>query len=269
MGKARSKVFGMAVFFGFLNLCLVIYSAVAFSSNVDILNDAYWGLGRGYNDTIGMYYDDEFMSGDPIVEVHIGTRHLAVWDIAEKTEYSISWKKACDRSRTSEFATLVLWSLCERCRLSLNTLCVSIALLIILALLQIHWNLSRKSFAYDMPYIKVLGVISGIFFTTLSAIIFRFFRTSCYETMPNLIGPMRTHWLIGPGLKAILITVLCSVINIFVHCLTPVPEERCRASWILQDDQRELLLSDPRSELANRFSVGALPDYEYSALEFD
>jgi len=268
--EARTKVYGTALFFSFLNLGLVIFSAMAFSNEVSVLNDTYWGLGRGYNDTIGEEYDDGFESGDPVVKLHFGISYLTVWDIEDGTMSSISWKSTCDDSgRFSGLTSITVDGLCGKCVYNWYALRVAAVLLIGLKLLQIRHNLLRLFRGWDLPYVKVSAIVSCALYAFVSAFVFFIFCKDCYWSMPADVGTMKTTWTIGPGAWTIFITCIFSVVNLMLHWLTPVPEDRRRGSWIIQDDKRKPLLGDPGNELINRISVAPLSNYEYSPLEFD
>jgi len=266
--EGRTKVFGTALFFSVINLVLVIYSAMGLSSDASVLDNTYWGLGRGYNDTIGENHDDGFVSGNPVVEVHIGITYLTVWDIAGATESSIIWKRACDSNDgSSDLTALTLAGLCGKCEYNQYTHRVTAPVLIVSSLIQIRFNLLRLFCAWDMPYIKVSAVISGVLFSFFSAYAFVFFYKKCNQDMPGVIGPITASWNIGPGVWTILATFILSLANLLLHWVTPVPEERRRPSWIIQDNKRKPLLGDPGNELVNRLSFSALTDYEYSPLD--
>jgi len=270
--EARTKVFGTVFFFSLVNLGLVIFSALALSDDIHILNDTYWGMGLGYNDTIGEHYVDGFSSGDAVVKVHIGINYLTFWDIKDDTESSVSWQSTCDNGGgTSDLTAMTLDDLCGKCEYFQYNQRVLAVVLIGLKCFQVRHNLLRIFRGWDLPYVKVSGIVFCMLYSGFSVFAFFIFCKDCWFNMPSENGTIRTRWTIGPGAWAIFVTFICSQVNLVIHCITPVPEgsRRRSYSWIIQDDKRKPLLEDPGNELINRLSVAPLSNYEYSPLEYD
>lgn len=257
----RYRVFSIAVWVGFVQLLLCIYSVCALSPEAAVLRYTYWGEWSAVNETASV--SNKTNSSIPetfVVDVRMGITHVA-FNIPNRTEWSVNWKDTCEGTGAWH-KWLSAANLCGDCEEDAYSLRYSVIITVLTSLTKIRVNWNRRQKSKDLPIWKMLGVVSCLVVNGCTIWSYHLLVHHCFSGMAKQVGTYQLSWLLGPGIFAELLVLGISAINGVLHLAMAVPEANlwCVPSKLSFSNRHARLLTLD-SEAKRKMLVN---DYSYS-----
>jgi len=262
----RYRVFTVAVWAGFIQLLLCVYSVCALSPSTTVLDYTYWGVWSATNESASLgNATNTSITENFEMEVLMGVTHVA-FRLPNRTEWSMYWKDTCEGTG-HEREWLTMANLCGNCEYDAFSLRYSVVITVATSLTKMRVNYNRRDADKDLGFWKFLGMVSCLVINFSTMWSYHLLVHHCFEGMASQVGTYELSWLLGPGIYAELFVLGISMINGVLHLLMPVPEVNlwCNpAELVLMSRPQRLLTLDSNAKrrmLVDNYS------YSYTATD--